>query len=85
MYEVRSANTYIYYSIYIEYALRRRALNATKATKSWPHKYPFDHGANLVQVFHSECSEVPKTDCTITKIKNVKLYKKCFLSLMEAT
>ena len=44
---------YMCYPRYIQYALRRRALNAVMTAKSWPHKYIFNAEWNLVQGFHS--------------------------------
>ena len=41
------------YPRYIEYALRRRALNTDVTAKLWPHKYLFNAEWNLVQGSHS--------------------------------
>ena len=68
----------MFYPRYIQYAFRRRALNADGTTKSWAHKYPFKAEAefyrripfnvqnNLLEVV----VQFQKRDCTSpTKIR----------------
>ena len=87
-------HTNVCYPRYIEYSLRRRALNTDVPAKLWPHKYLFNAEWNLVQGSHSNykhysfgsCSTALKTRLyNFNKNQNILNNLNSFSSLVRET